>query len=72
MRRDPSTRCALIGAGNVWFSGTPLGKFDPKTNEYYDSPEVKAAYDVKEGNGWQHLVHQNGYGPVWHGRPQDH
>ncbi len=38
------------GAGNVWFSGTPLGKFDVKTNEYYDSPEVQHAYDVKEGN----------------------
>jgi len=43
------------GAGNVWFSGAPLGKFDPKTKEYYASPEIGHAYDVKEdrdGNIW--------------------
>ena len=57
-RRIPGEKAYAAGSkhtlrfdrdGNVWFSGRPLGKFDPKTNEYTDITEVKAAYDVKEG-----------------------
>jgi virginiamycin B lyase len=43
------------GAGNVWFTGDPLGKFDPKTNEYTEIKEVPSAYDLKadhNGNIW--------------------
>jgi virginiamycin B lyase len=53
--------------GNVWFSGRPLGKFDPKTNEYTDSPEVHASYDVKEdqnGNIWFTKQDTNQFGMI--------
>jgi virginiamycin B lyase len=43
------------GDGNVWFTGDPLGKFDPRTSEYTEIKEVPSAYDLKadhEGNIW--------------------
>lgn len=53
--------------GNVWFSGSPLGKFDPKTNEYTDSPEIRSSYDVKpdhDGNIWFTKTDTNQFGMV--------
>ena len=59
------------GDGNVWFSGTPLGKFDPKTKEYYDIPGSQARLRREGRQGRQHLVHQDRHRSVRHGRLQD-
>ena len=41
--------------GNVWASGSPLTRLDPKTGKFTRFAEVPSAYDVnldKEGNVW--------------------
>ena len=43
------------GGGNVWSSGDPLSKFDPKTQKFTDLWEVPNTYSVAidpEGNVW--------------------
>ena len=47
LRVDPS--------GNVWATGSPLSRFDPKTEKFTEFPEVPSAYGLvldKEGNLW--------------------
>ena len=41
--------------GNVWATGSPLAKFDPKTGKYTHYPEIGFAYGValtKDGTPW--------------------
>ena len=41
--------------GNVWSTGSPLSKFDPKTGKFTDFPEVPTAYGIEadaNGNIW--------------------
>ena len=41
--------------GNVWSTGGPLSKFDPKTGKFTDFPEVPTAYGIEadaNGNIW--------------------
>jgi len=52
--------------GNVWFSGSPLGKLDPKTNEFIESPILRS-YDVKsgpDGNIWFTKTDTNQFGTI--------
>jgi virginiamycin B lyase len=47
VRIDPS--------GNVWSSGIPLTKFDPKTGKYTHFPDATVAYDIEiapNGDVW--------------------
>ena len=56
------------GAGNPWFTGEPLGKFDLATHEYTAIKEVPHSYDLKEdkdGNIWFTKTESpNGFGMV--------
>jgi virginiamycin B lyase len=53
--------------GNVWASGEPLTKFDPKTGKFTHFPEVKFCYDVKpdkNGDVWFTNPSENKIGRV--------
>ena len=41
--------------GNVWGTGSPFSRFDPKTGKFHDFPEIPTAYGVvidKDDNAW--------------------
>jgi virginiamycin B lyase len=53
--------------GNVWTSGVPLTKFDPKTGKYTHFPEAAVTYDVKvspNGDVWFTFPDANKIGRV--------
>ena len=63
MERGSKHTMTIDPKGNVWSTGGPLSKFDPKTEKFTNFPEVPTAYGVvadKEGNVWFSEMTENG------------
>ena len=63
MERGSKHTLAIDLTGNVWSSGAPLAKFDPKTEKFTNFPEVPNVYGIsvdKDNNVWFAEFAQNG------------